>query len=147
MFYNELPSHRMSRRRKASRLAVAKRVINCIKSRKIWWFPKKDQKIFCIGLSRTGTTSLTKALNILGYRAVHAPGLKVFFNRPFMFRGHHLENDNAFADISVIPFYKTFYYKFPNSKFILTIRDVESWLVSLSKKPNLQPNAKYGGKC
>lgn len=30
-----------------------------------------SEKIFCLGLARTGTLSLAKALGVLGYRAVH----------------------------------------------------------------------------
>ena len=33
----------------------------------------RKKKVFCIGLSKTGTTSLSKALEILGYRSIHTP--------------------------------------------------------------------------
>ena len=33
---------------------------------------KKQEKVFCIGLNKTGTSSLHRALTILGYNSVHA---------------------------------------------------------------------------
>lgn len=46
----------------------------------------KDQtKIFGIGLSRTGTTSLAKALEILGYKSKHFPG-EILYNTPIIVR-------------------------------------------------------------
>ena len=34
---------------------------------------KENQKVFGLGLSRTGTTSLGRALNILGIKTIHYP--------------------------------------------------------------------------
>ena len=81
-------------------------------------------KVFGIGLSGTGTKSLTHALKILGYKAIQYPtSLK------------DIEKHDAIADISVSCRYKELDVLFPNSKFILTIRDLESWLDSRSRKP------------
>ena len=33
-------------------------------------FTKNDSKVFCIGDVKTGTTTLSKALSILGYRSI-----------------------------------------------------------------------------
>jgi len=34
---------------------------------------KAGAKVFCLGLSKTGTSSLSEALNLLGIRTVHYP--------------------------------------------------------------------------
>ena len=72
-----------------------------------------------IGLGRTGTTSFCDALRILGYERVrHNP------------RYDQLKLLEGGADIGVSLFYKYLDYKFPGSKFVLTVRDLESWLAS-----------------
>lgn len=83
-------------------------------------------KIFCVGLQRTGTTSLNKALNILGYNSIHGP--YQLFNSvddPLISRF------DAFTDNPIPLLYKKLDSKFPNSKFILTTRDIDTWLESV----------------
>ena len=78
-------------------------------------------KIFGLGLSRTGTTTLNDTLIELGYNVVHYPSEDELW-------GFH--TDGA-TDIPVIPVYKELDKKFPNSKFIITIRDKKDWLDSI----------------
>ena len=78
-------------------------------------------KIFGIGLSRTGTTSLNNFLLKLGYNVIHYPRQEQLYE---------FSNDGA-TDISVIPYYKDLDRLYPNSKFILTIRDKNQWLDSI----------------
>lgn len=78
-------------------------------------------KVFGIGLSRTGTSSLTFALRILGYNAIHFP------KDPVVMAKDH----DALTDTTVARDYKKLDKLFPDSKFILTIRDVDSWLNSV----------------
>jgi hypothetical protein len=76
-------------------------------------------KIFGIGLSRTGTTSLIRAFEILGYHSCHSPGtIDQFFS------------NNALADTPVVVGYQFLDIMFPGSKFILTDRDEADWLRS-----------------
>lgn len=75
-------------------------------------------KVFGIGLSRTGTTSLAKALALLGYKSIHARGL------------HHIEMYEASTDVPVAARYRQLDKRYPNSRFILTVRDMDSWLES-----------------
>lgn len=75
-------------------------------------------KIFGIGLSRTGTTSLAKALTMLGYKAIHARG------------AHHIEEYEASTDVPVAARYQRLDKQYPNSRFILTVREMDSWLES-----------------
>lgn len=87
---------------------------------------QKINKIFGIGLQRTGTTSLNKALNILGFESVHGPyGLFNNWDDPI------LSQYDAFTDNPIPLIYKELDKRFPGSKFILTTREVGSWLKSV----------------
>jgi Sulfotransferase domain len=92
-------------------------------------------KIFGIGLSRTGTLSLTSALEMLGIEAVHYPN-DVRTQRQLK-EGQYslslLERVQAVTDIPVSPFYAQFDAVFPKSKFILTTRSTEEWLHSVER--------------
>jgi hypothetical protein len=81
-----------------------------------------------IGLGRTGTTSFCEALRLLGYaRVAHNPVFEAL-------RG--LEGG---ADIGVYMNDKYLDYKFPKSKFVLTFRDLPSWLDSKAAIADLYP--------
>lgn len=90
-------------------------------------------KIFGIGASKTGTTSLTEALKILGFRASH-------WDDHIQLLNAHQNNDfsskifqdyDAFLDLPIPLMYKQLDKEFPNSKFILTIREEYAWVNSL----------------
>ena len=73
-----------------------------------------------IGLGRTGTTSLCQALRILGYNPVgHNP------------RFEELKSLQGGADNGVTLHFKYLDYKFPGSKFVLTLRSLSEWLPSI----------------
>jgi len=78
-------------------------------------------KIFGIGLSRTGTTTLNEVLVGLGKNVIHYPSELELFSMRF---------DGA-TDIPVTVRYKELDAKFPNSKFIYTIRNKDKWLDSI----------------
>lgn len=95
---------------------------------------KKDysSKVFCIGYNKTGTTSLGKALQLLGYR--HSS-----YNRK-VWREYYkknkivkiLEYTARFDSFDDLPWLKEDMIPildkvFPNSKFIFLTRDDESW--------------------
>ena len=83
---------------------------------------KKSSKIFGIGLSKTGTTSLALALKELGYKTQDYPHLPKLYEE--------IEKNDALTDITIAVNYRKLDKKFPNSKFILTIRNIDSWLES-----------------
>ena len=92
------------------------------------------EKVFGIGLSRTGTTSLTEALRLLGYRAVHCPLSIVAFNG----NGLKLSTDivaqfDAFTDSPVARMYRELDQAFPGSKFVLTTRPLDKWMSSMRR--------------
>lgn len=82
-------------------------------------------KIFCIGLSKTGTKSLDNAFRILGVPTWHYPP-----PGDFRARKPEIMCATAFSDINVTYEYKKLDEEYPNSKFIYTVRDTESWLES-----------------
>lgn len=96
-------------------------------------------KVFGIGLSRTGTTSLTAALRALGYRATHYPDDAItereLKGRPAHDRPMHLsvlDRRDAMTDTPAALCYRQLDLGYPGSRFVLTLRDERSWLASIS---------------
>ncbi|TGY87558.1 hypothetical protein E5163_14070 [Marinicauda algicola] len=91
-----------------------------------------QSKIFGIGLSRTGTRSLTSALQILGFDCAHYPIDEDTYTE--LSNGQYdltlLRDHDGLTDITTVPFYRQFDRLYPGSKFILTVRERESWLRS-----------------
>lgn len=77
-------------------------------------------RVFGVGLSRTGTSSLAEALRLLGWKAVHWPRSM-----------REICNAQAATDITVAVRFRELSRAYPSSKFILTVRDVEGWMRSL----------------
>jgi len=94
---------------------------------------KTHQKVFGLGLSRTGTTSLGKALNQLGIKTIHYPHDRVTYDQLAQgeYRLSILEVYQGIVDITVAPFYAQLDDVYPESKFILTVREKTSWLNSI----------------
>ncbi len=92
-------------------------------------------KIFCIGLSRTGTSSLTKALGIMGYKSIHFPKkiLNLKDQRLIIKFDKILDDYDAFSDTPIVRFYKELDVKYPGAKFILTVREIDAWLKSCER--------------
>jgi hypothetical protein len=92
-------------------------------------------KIFGIGLSRTGTRSLSEALEILGIRTAHLPLDRRTYRElaSGVYALTVLTTCDALTDITAAPFYRRFDQTYPNSKFILTARDKDSWMRSMQR--------------
>jgi hypothetical protein len=92
-------------------------------------------KVFGIGLSRTGTRTLAAALNLLGIRAKWYPSDPRTYHELIggQFKLTILEEYDALTDTPVVPYYPQFDKLYPGSKFVLTVRDKESWLRSAEK--------------
>ncbi len=96
----------------------------------------ENQKIFGIGLSKTGTTSLFAALHILGYRSgtyrhLRRQGLSKWFEGDFSY--DYIANFDAVTDLPIGAFYPALDGRYPGSKFILTTRNKSDWLNSCRK--------------
>ena len=93
-------------------------------------------KIFGIGLSRTASVTLNEALIMLGYRS------------HFVIDGEEdlqgeLADFDAFTHMPIAVLFKELDERFPNSKFILTVRaDREAWLNSCENRLGLVVNKK-----
>ena len=95
-------------------------------------------KIFCIGLNKTGTTSLRQAMLDLGYVVGNQREAELMFddwvNRDFRRIVKYCRTAQFFQDV---PFSYPYTFialdqAYPNSKFILTIRDnPDQWYHSL----------------
>ena len=99
---------------------------------------KNNKKIFCLGWCKTGTTSLDHALTQLGFVGPESEGI----NALNLIEASNYDNlwkitdkYDYFCDYPW--FYKRLYEKldekYPDSFFILTTRDTESWHVSTKK--------------
>lgn len=101
-------------------------------------------KIFGIGLSRTGTHSLVWALRCLGYRACHFPiGMLRYTGGGLSVEMGRFDEYDALADTPIARTYKKLDQMYPESKFILTIRDTESWLKSCERHVGTSLEAAY----
>jgi hypothetical protein len=79
-------------------------------------------KIFGIGLAKTGTTSLNDAFAILGITSIGCPADIASIKR-----------FDAATDGIVADQFEKLDHVFPDSKFIYTVRDRESWLGSYTR--------------
>lgn len=94
-----------------------------------------QQKIFCVGLPKTGTTSLHVAAQILGLRSVHWPNDATTIRelRQGTYKLSVMEQCDLVSDIPIPAIFPQLDRAFPGSKFILTTRDRDSWLRSQAK--------------
>ena len=90
-----------------------------------------NNKVFCIGLHKTGTSTLYEIFLDYGFKAIHSANwdkdivkLKKF--DAFSDGGGHFTGMGEFD----FPYLAT---TFPNAKFILQTRDTKSWIISKLK--------------
>lgn len=103
------------------------------------------QKIFCVGLNKTGTSSLHLAFKALGFRSVHCltedrRNIKHIIKSNYDHGRDILEGISEYdvildwdLDDSSHYIFKQFDRCYPGSKFILNTRDMEAWLKSRVK--------------
>jgi hypothetical protein len=86
-----------------------------------------------MGLCKTGTSSLTEALNTLGIRTIHYPHDDQTYEdlRSGNYRLRIMDEYRGVTSIAVATYYAQLDAAFPGSKFILTVREKESWLRSI----------------
>ena len=119
--------------------------------------PSEDlkPKIFVLGLSKTGTTSVGNALALLGYKRI---GWKDIRSRHLVHTFIHGDLDalidqthyfDAFEDLPWPYVYKEMAQMYPDAKFVLTLRkDEQTWLKSLRRhmgRGNWEPGAYFYG--
>ena len=84
-----------------------------------------EKKVLGVGMQRTGTSSMARALRILGYESAHFPVELWEKDTPPVLFDH-----DAFFDNPIPLLYRELDRRCPGSKFILTVRDEDSWLES-----------------
>jgi hypothetical protein len=99
---------------------------------------KNFNKVFCIGYNKTGTTTLQTLLKIYGFRMPNQMVQEIrltetVHNTDYNELLHFCSEYDAFQDM---PFSQGLTFAvvdalFPNSKFILTERDADSWFNSM----------------
>jgi len=96
------------------------------------------RKVFCLGFTKTGKTSLDQALRKLGYTVKHYPSPDRVMDEAKRY--------DALSDITVIPYMEKLDKRYPDALFILTVRDVDDWLkimpVHMKKHGRLTSTAK-----
>lgn len=93
-------------------------------------------RIFGIGMHKTCTTSLCKALEILGFDAAHWNGPQWAKNIWLEMRDGRsptVEKCYAITDLPITLLYRQLDQAYPGSKFILTVRDEQKWIESVRK--------------
>lgn len=81
-----------------------------------------EEKIFIIGLPRTGTTSVCAAMLNLGFRVAHTAYTDRSFNEA-----------QVIADTPIFCDYPLLDKAYPNAKFIYLSRTMEKWLPSIQQ--------------
>jgi hypothetical protein len=88
-------------------------------------------KVWGIGLGRTGTRSLCKALEIMGFKAIHEP--------PFL---DSFEGYDAAAAGACMSDYRFLDLRYPESQFVLTVREIDAWLDSCRRAMEQYPESR-----
>ena len=91
------------------------------------------RKVFGLGLSRTGTTSLHAAAVLLGFSAIHYP---LRLSPKWMagdFSPAAIGPFQFYTDLPIPAYYREFDRACPNSRFVLTVRDAEEWAESVAR--------------
>lgn len=101
---------------------------------------RNKTKVFCIGANKTGTTSLAKAFDVLGFEVgdqhkAESLSINCLYQnyKPLI---DYCKTAEVFQDVpfSFLEVYKVLDKNFPKSKFILSIRDSsEQWYQSIIK--------------
>lgn len=100
-------------------------------------------KIFGIGLSKTGTTSLYAALTTLGYHTItsrHMRKLELREWRAGDFSKDYFAKVDAATDLPLGTYFRELDQRYPGSRFILTERPVDSWISSVERQFRSQPD-------
>jgi hypothetical protein len=103
-------------------------------------------KIFCIGLPKTGTTSLGKAFDILGLSHNEATdstlAIRDICNASYNYIREQISVYDAFEDTPYHLIYDWLHYNYPEAKFILTERlNEDKYLQSLLNESNEKKNS------
>jgi Sulfotransferase domain len=90
--------------------------------------------VFALGLSKTATTSLHKALIGLGYKSCHWRSNEFSEETLQLIESGAPLPFDAYTNVaSVVQHYEELDLRFPSAAFILTVRDLDEWLASRTR--------------
>ncbi|MEM7390748.1 MAG: sulfotransferase family protein [Verrucomicrobiota bacterium] len=94
-----------------------------------------ETKLFGIGLCRTGTDHLHKALDRLGFDIAHTPADPITLEQltAEQWNLSLLDHYDGITDLPAAPFFRELDAAFPGSRFILTVRNERDWLSSMRR--------------
>jgi hypothetical protein len=105
------------------------------------WLPTR---VFGIGLHRTGTRSLDAAFRLLGLDSWHWKSAHeakaIWLEMNAEGRSQTLEKYYALSDLPIPLLYRQLDLAYPNSKFILTVRNEGAWLASVRRHWSAEHN-------
>lgn len=93
-------------------------------------------KVFVIGAHKTGTTSMCAALEVLGFKTshwIHHEELTACIKQG-RFDFPMLQEYDAVGDLPIPVVFRELDEHYPESKFILTVRDTDRWIHSLENR-------------
>ena len=92
-------------------------------------------KVFCVGFHKTGTSSLGRALEVLGYTVCGEVGVREarIGEIALDLAKQKLPHYDAFQDNPWPILFRELDTACPNSRFILTSRETERWLASITR--------------
>ena len=93
-------------------------------------------KILGVGLPRTGTASLCEALRILRYNAIHHEPERLDLNSLTVDSFRCYDDVDAVTDAPACSFYRELACEHRELRYILTMRDEESWWESIKSHIN-----------
>jgi len=106
--------------------------------------PPIPTRVFGIGMHKTATTSLHAAFTLLGFKSGHWENAHwakaVWVEMRHLGKSQSLERFYAASDTPIPQLYRELDKAYPNSKFILTVRDEKDWLDSARRHFNPQFN-------
>lgn len=101
-------------------------------------------RIFGIGMHKTATTSFHRAMQLLGFNSAHwlrGDWARDIWNEMTTAgRSRTLERHYALSDLPIAILYEQLDKAYPNSKFVLTIRDEDKWVNSARKHWSYEHN-------
>lgn len=112
-------------------------------------FKKTDtEKVFGIGWAKTGTTTLGKVFEALGYKhkTQDFTLLDDFMQGSYKNLNQVIKEYDSFEDWPWLVMFKQLDALYPNSKFILTIRDPKDWISSFRNMLKNEKSSDYTNK-
>lgn len=112
---------------------------------------RNKNKVFIIGFHKTGTSSMGKAFQMLGYRVCGSIKEAMDFNKIDQDPREYIFSEalkltpkyDCFQDTPWFMFYKELYEIYPDAYFVLTVRPEKDWIRSVLNHFGNRDNSPY----